>query len=389
MFDAKVIASNIKRHRMMNRLTQSKLADLVSVSVQAVSKWECGVALPDLSKLYVLAELFSVSVDELLGRTMEKKTRKMMIGIAGSGFATEFILFDDGGNILGRRVLDACTPSYYGMDKCCEILKTGIDSLAGIFTHQVSGAFIGLACNEKGDNISKIIEFLKQFYPGMQIMIRSNIQNVIACFPELKKAAFVICDTSALLCARQENEIHRFCGLGYLLEDGGSILAIGKDALSVVLLAEQGVGEPTVLTEYVTAHFGKPLEQCVNQVYWSDITALADFAPYVFEAYRRGDKEAERILEKNMEYIVRLIQQVEEKYNCDNTVVLSSCLHTYADSMIEILERKGLKGHRFYVPEFPQIYGACLRCAELCGIDDESFRENFKINYQIFAETAE
>lgn len=371
---------------MVNRLTQSKLAELVNVSVQAVSKWECGVALPDLPKLYMLAELFAVTVDELLGKTMEEKTKKMMIGIAGGGFGTEFLLFDDAGTILGRNTLAACNPNYYGMEKCCEILKMGIDTLAGIFT-KISGIFIGLAGAEAGDNNSRITEFLMQNYPNTKTMVRSNIQNVLACFPELEKAAFVICDTSALICTKENNKVRRFGGWGYRLERAGSVLAIGRDALTAVLMAEREVGEETLLTEYVTEHFGKPLEQCLTHVYRDDVNALVNFAPYVFEAYRRGDKESEKILERNMGYIAQLVQRAEEKCDCDNTVVLSSYLQAYEDSMIEILERKGLKGHRFYVPEFSQIYGACLRCASLCGVEGELFRENFKMNYQEFSKT--
>lgn len=385
MFEPKIIASNIKRHRMVNRLTQSKLAELLNVSVQAVSKWECGVALPDLPKLYMLAELFAVSVDELLGKTREEKAKKMMIGVAGGGFGTEFLLFDDAGTILGRKVLAASNPNYYGMEKCCEILKMGIDTLAGIFT-QISGIFIGLAGGEAGDNNGRITEFLMKTYPNTKVVVRSNIQNIVASFPELKKAMFVICDTSALVCAKEDNKVRRFSGWGYRLEPSGSVLAIGRDALTAVLMAERGVGEHTLITEYVTDYFGKPLEQCLTHVYREDVNALVNFAPFVFEAYRRGDKVAEKILEKNMGYIAHLIQRAEEQCDCDNTVVLSSYLQSYEDSMVEILERKGLKGHRFLVPEFSQIYGACIRCAEMCGVEQELFQESFKLNYREFIE---
>ena len=47
-------------------LSQEELAERLSVSRQAVSKWENGAAQPELSKLVELSRLYGVSVDELL-----------------------------------------------------------------------------------------------------------------------------------------------------------------------------------------------------------------------------------------------------------------------------------------------------------------------------------
>ena len=47
--------------------TQERLAEMLGVTCQAVSKWECGNAYPDITLLPKLAEIFGVSVDYLLG----------------------------------------------------------------------------------------------------------------------------------------------------------------------------------------------------------------------------------------------------------------------------------------------------------------------------------
>ena len=47
-------------------LSQEQLADLMDVSRQAVSKWEAGQSMPDLTRLVALAELFGVSLDALV-----------------------------------------------------------------------------------------------------------------------------------------------------------------------------------------------------------------------------------------------------------------------------------------------------------------------------------
>ena len=67
-FDMRRIGQTIVRLRREQNLTQMALADLMGVSFQAVSNWERGQSMPDVSKLPELADIFSVSVDELLGR---------------------------------------------------------------------------------------------------------------------------------------------------------------------------------------------------------------------------------------------------------------------------------------------------------------------------------
>jgi len=64
------IAESIKTLRKKNDWTQEEMAEAVGVSPQSVSKWERGETYPDITLLPSLANLFKVTVDELIG--MEK-----------------------------------------------------------------------------------------------------------------------------------------------------------------------------------------------------------------------------------------------------------------------------------------------------------------------------
>ena len=44
----------------------------LNMTSAAVSKWETGAAVPDLETLIALADFFLVSMDDLLGRTLER-----------------------------------------------------------------------------------------------------------------------------------------------------------------------------------------------------------------------------------------------------------------------------------------------------------------------------
>ncbi len=61
-----IIAENIVSLRKSKGLTQLQLAEQLNYSDKAVSKWERGESLPDISVIKQIADFFSVSVDYLL-----------------------------------------------------------------------------------------------------------------------------------------------------------------------------------------------------------------------------------------------------------------------------------------------------------------------------------
>lgn len=60
------LGANIASYRKKNGLTQAALAEKLNYSDKAVSKWERGESVPDLLTVTQLAELFGVSVDDLI-----------------------------------------------------------------------------------------------------------------------------------------------------------------------------------------------------------------------------------------------------------------------------------------------------------------------------------
>ena len=70
------IADKLCKLRKQNGLTQEDLADKLGVSRQAVSKWERAEASPDTDNLIMLANLYGVSLDELLEINVNKKSEE-------------------------------------------------------------------------------------------------------------------------------------------------------------------------------------------------------------------------------------------------------------------------------------------------------------------------
>ena len=100
--------------RNEKNITQQQLADILQVSVKAVSKWECGEGYPSLQSLKDLSDFYGVTVDEIINgernkteakepvntsiQIKEKKPlnfpilRSISLGITGLGIMLYFII---------------------------------------------------------------------------------------------------------------------------------------------------------------------------------------------------------------------------------------------------------------------------------------------------------
>ena len=79
------IGNFIKNIRIKNNLTQEEFAHSLHVTAQAVSKWERGKNIPDISLLKEISKLYNVEIDEILsgGKKTKKKNVIMYIAIIG------------------------------------------------------------------------------------------------------------------------------------------------------------------------------------------------------------------------------------------------------------------------------------------------------------------
>lgn len=64
----KGLGNRLKMYRISLHMTQSELSVPLNMSRQTVSTYETGVRVPDIFTLCTMADIFKVSVDELIGR---------------------------------------------------------------------------------------------------------------------------------------------------------------------------------------------------------------------------------------------------------------------------------------------------------------------------------
>lgn len=74
--DQNKIGKHIEELRKEKGLTQKELAEKLGLSNTAISKWECGCNLPDISMLEPLSKVLNIDIMELINpqKTIERKT---------------------------------------------------------------------------------------------------------------------------------------------------------------------------------------------------------------------------------------------------------------------------------------------------------------------------
>lgn len=60
------LSKNIKNLRISKKMTQEEVAQLLGTTSKSVSRWEQCITYPDITLLPLIANIFEVTVDELL-----------------------------------------------------------------------------------------------------------------------------------------------------------------------------------------------------------------------------------------------------------------------------------------------------------------------------------
>ena len=126
MLDITQLGERIRLYRKQKNLTQAELADLLHVTFQAISSWECGNTLPDIENLCRLSGFFCVSIDTML---QKKSTvcEHVMIGVYAVGSRSDFLMVTQSGRILKRFSMPGSNASVIGVEAAFSIFTQGID----------------------------------------------------------------------------------------------------------------------------------------------------------------------------------------------------------------------------------------------------------------------
>ncbi len=180
------IGTTIKKLRRDRNITQEQLAELLGVSTNAVSQWECDKTAPDISHLPVLSNIFEVSADVLLEIDIAKSKKQSEI----KEFTIKYAELHSQGKTAER--LDLCrsmqkkypndeTINYYLMrvlqngyidESFDEIVMLGERLLASANMEYRMGAIRGLCFSylHKGDR-NKALQYAEMMPPAEDLRV--------------------------------------------------------------------------------------------------------------------------------------------------------------------------------------------------------------------------
>jgi len=92
MLNSKSIGNKIAEARKKINLSQAELAQQVSISPQAVGKWERGESMPDITSLNRLAEIFGVDLNFFLTAFgLIKLLRQLMRNLTSKRWKSQYL----------------------------------------------------------------------------------------------------------------------------------------------------------------------------------------------------------------------------------------------------------------------------------------------------------
>ncbi len=343
----KIFASNLKKRRKQLKLTQYEFAKLIGYSEKTISKWEQGKAVAPSEILPEISKTLGISIDEMLNG---KSDVLYYLGIDGGGTKTKFALANKKGEIIKSIVLSGSNPVDIGIENTFNILDEGIRTVCSDVLASEVSVFAGIAGGGlTGDYREKIADFLKK-YGFAKVNNDSDAMNAVASCLGNKEGITIIIGTGGIAFLRQNEELERFGGYGYLFEDGGSGYCIARDGILSAMKADEGTAEPTLLQEIFSKEFKtKRTSDFLAELYLGGKKKIASYAHLVFDAYKCDDSVAKRIIKTNMAVVASTIEKIAEKTEKKFVkVVLTGGIATNEEEIILPLIYNAIKNKELY-----------------------------------------
>lgn len=160
MFDARKFGRGLSTLRKNADMTQSSLADKLNLTRQAISRYELGESFPDVSVLVLIADIFNITLDELIGFGEPTKGESNIL--AGISRGNDDVVADDFKDIVNLApILKPSVLSKLASD----FSKQGIDisDVVSLAEYLNDENLTGLIENAEFDSINA--ELLARFMP--------------------------------------------------------------------------------------------------------------------------------------------------------------------------------------------------------------------------------
>ena len=314
---------------------------------------------------------------------------KGLIAVDGGGTKTEFILTDTNGNVLTRSVYAGTNLNSVSYEEAFLTLATGVKDIFKVADKnevEVAGAFFGLAGGVNGKNQQLIYNYFKpRYFENVPFSNHGDELNAInAGVKHATNGIVVIAGTGSNVSIKKDGEIlpnPQLSGWGYMFDNGGSGFDYGRDAVLAAKADINGTGEQTVITEMLEKKLECPVFDSLKLIYSGGPSFVASLAPIVFDACRKNDEVATRIVENQATNVANLINNAHVSIGkeTDAIVGLVGGIFAHEKEILEPLITSQIDPNLTVVfPKESQIYGALMEAAKNAEVEtDEAFLQNF------------
>ena len=326
-------SENLRKLRKSLGITQEQLANMLGYSKKTVSKWECASAIPSIDTLFKIANVLKVNIEALF-----RESKKYFLGIDGGGTKTELAIADENGNIMRTLRAESCNPIDVGIDNAENILRAAIYEICDDIPFSSIVMYAGIA----GGTTAAMQEGLKRFFDTFGFSAfhnDSDIKLTISAGLDDKDGITLVMGTGICAFSRISGQDYKTAGWGYFFDEGGSAYNIGRDGLSAHFCALDGSGEKTMISEEINNIYPHDARSLIGYVYDCGKKAIASFSTAVTAAYKRGDKTAERILNRNMKCAAHIMETSAKRFQKTPIDVIIAGGLTKEPIIVELFEK--------------------------------------------------
>lgn len=316
-----------------------------------------------------------------------------VIGIDGGGTKTIGVIADEKGNVFAKETVGPTNLNSVGEEETKAQLKQLVTKLQQHHDVKITRVFAGLSSVHNQDRELMLKNYIASII-GQDTHVKVEHDAVIALYSgTLGKAGIVqISGTGSITFgANNKNERARVGGWGYLIGDEGSGYAFGREALSAVFRAHDGIAPSTQLTSLVlkTVNAESP-QDLIPMIYQKRAREfIASLSQVVTIAAEQGDKTAIQIMENQSKEMAKSIEVLFMKLfkKEENVPVsLTGGVFSRADLLVPFLKnyfRKNQLPVSLVTPEIPPVAGAIIGALKEGNIAiDQHFPTNFLKSYK-------
>src|ERR687885_892364 len=229
----------------------------------------------------------------------------VVLGVDGGNSKTELLAASLDGDLVAPARGPGNNAHLVGVDATVAFLRRLVAE-ARLEAPAAHGVFYLCGVDVRADREALTAALSRAFWLR-RASVDNDVFGLLRAGTDEGDAVAVVCGAGINCAGRAaDGRVARYPSLGWESGDWGGSVMLGRDVLFLAARAEDGRGEPTVLSDLVREHFGLPVAEVGEAVRYRRIPVarLGELAPGVVSAAEAGDSVARRLVDRLADEVV-------------------------------------------------------------------------------------